>query len=62
MQLSKREVDVLDELIDAYTRRAEQHQLMIGRSGSNINLESRQIEMDYERVNLLQKIKHLVEI
>lgn len=57
MNLSDREIELIDGMIDVQLRHAEQCQAMIDRPGGNAGMATKQLGWDMERVELLRKIK-----
>jgi len=57
MNLSEREIELIDGMIEVQLRHAEQCQAMIDRPGGNAVMATKQLGWDLERVNLLRKIK-----
>jgi hypothetical protein len=57
MNLSEREIELIDGMIEVQLRHAEQCQAMIDRPGGNAVMATKQLGWDMERVNLLRKIK-----
>ena len=58
MNLSEREIELIDDMIEVQLRHAEQCQAMIDRPGGNAVMATKQLGWDMERVNLLRKIKN----
>ena len=58
MNLSEREIELIDGMIEVQLRHAEQCQAMIDRPGGNAVMATKQLGWDMERVNLLRKIKN----
>jgi hypothetical protein len=57
MNLSDREIELIDGMIEVQLRHAEQCQTMIDRPGGNAVMATKQLGWDMERVELLRKIK-----
>jgi len=57
MNLSEREIELINGMIEVQLRHAEQCQAMIDRPGGNAVMATKQLGWDMERVNLLRKIK-----
>ena len=57
MNLSDREIELIDGMIEVQLRHAEQCQTMIDRPGGNSVMATKQLGWDMERVELLRKIK-----
>jgi hypothetical protein len=57
MNLSEREIELIDGMIEVQLRHAEQCQSIIDRPGGNVNMATKQLGWDMERVELLRKIK-----
>ena len=57
MNLSDREIELIDGMIGVQLHHAEQCQSMIDRSGGNVIMAKQQLGWDMERVELLRKVK-----
>jgi hypothetical protein len=57
MNLSDREIELIDGMIGVQLYHAEQCQAMIDRPGGNVVMAKQQLGWDMERVELLRKIK-----
>ena len=57
MNLSEREIELINGMIDVQLHHAKQCQDMIDRPGGNVVMATKQLGWDMERVELLRKIK-----
>lgn len=57
MNLSDREIELIDGMIGVQLHHAEQCQAMIDRPGGNVVMAKKQLGWDMERVELLRKVK-----
>jgi hypothetical protein len=57
MNLSDREIELIDGMIGVQLHHAEQCQAMIDRPGGNVIMAKQQLGWDMERVELLRKVK-----
>ena len=57
MNLTAREIELINGMIEVQLRHAKQCQYMIDRPGGNSVMATQQLGWDMERVNLLRKIK-----
>jgi len=57
MNLSDREIELIDGMIEVQLHHAEQCQAMIDRPGGNAVMAAKQLSWDMERVELLRKVK-----
>jgi hypothetical protein len=57
MNLSDREIELIDGMIGVQLHHAEQCQEMIDRPGGNVVMAEKQLGWDMERVELLRKVK-----
>jgi len=57
MNLSEREIELINGMIDVQLRHAKQCQDIIDRPGGNVVMATKQLGWDMERVELLRKIK-----
>jgi hypothetical protein len=56
MKLSKRDIELLEGMIEVQMRHAEQCQTMIDRPGGNVTMATKQKGWDMERVSLLRRV------
>jgi hypothetical protein len=57
MNLSEREIELINGMIDVQLHHAKQCQDIIDRPGGNVVMATKQLGWDMERVELLRKIK-----